>query len=105
MVQAVLVVLALLGLDFLTGVGKAFLNGTFNLQKVPQFLDTSIPWQWIVTVVSTGIAQVALSGALLTSQTIAGVFITELGAISVKLAQDIVQKLTGKAPVTATLAT
>ena len=101
--QAVLVALAFLGMDFLAGVGISIAKGTFNIQKLPDFLRTSIPWQWIVTTVATGVGQIVLSGNQLDSKVVAGVFVAELGAISVKLAQDIIQKFTGTAPVTATL--
>ena len=104
MVQMVLVAVAFLGLDVLTGVSKSLLNGTFNLQKLPQFMSTSVDWQWVLVALTTGVAQVALSNNDFTSKGLAAAFVVELGTVTVKLAQDIVQKWSGTAPVTAELA-
>lgn len=103
MIQAILIAVALLGLDVLSGVVIAISKGVFTPQKLPQFLYTSIDWRFYIGVLVTGIAQSALSGNITDSRVLAAAFITELGTISLKLAQDVISKWAGTAPVTATL--
>jgi hypothetical protein len=98
LIYALLGVLALIFLNVILGVAIAIRDGTFDLQKLPEFLKTEVlPYGMSLTALA-GAAQInfsylAANVSTITTDALVALAWTAIGAYVLKLVQEIGQKI------------
>lgn len=96
--QVVIGLLILVGVDVLFGVVKAVGSGAFSLQRLPSFLATAIPFNYLAPFIGTVLTDAVQPNGTVSSTAFTAAVATEGGALALKLLSDIGQKLAAWAP-------